>query len=863
MLSIDREYLEKHLSTHSERSNEDRAAIAILETFLRSNGKINTAFSADDKWPNHDGTFEFVENPDVSRRPKQNFFVQIKGTHVYTEQASGGIKYSLKSLAFPAYICSNVSFDPGILFVVLNPDQRGKERVFWKYMSVSFLNAIKFEQSSITIEFTSDDEVLNTDESVTAFCNKINSIVDHHSFINHLDSFSYSRSNIEKIIEACDTVITESIDRFEFLNDSRESVSRRILTKLYDLCTSALILNALDSGATNVNLPLAWEQSLLNIETKYLCVFLKGLDYLGRRIPEDGQSERLMLKYYDFLWQIRKFLHEKFSIEVLSNLEKFPLDTDEVDHKYYELVAKTVEASNSSPGKLRSSRFFIQKKVPFFVGRERYYEVTFQLAGAYASKYNRITAYTKKNISTNYAVQISYTEESIDLWGIDTKIKIITNWQVSIDPTCLNKLGKIIKMPTRISSQYGEYHALMAFLSKTGLNFLELVDLQESTFNKAIDEIFKGKGTSTYKDVLIRLKENFSKTSNVVGHNVIRYLLLELREEVLESVMPSQFNRKLLCDELYLSSRCLPFERNPFVSNLVGNKTHTFGLVKHLIDVAGHEKVDVVRPYLFIEGSTKRTGEIYFEIPSEDVLLEIKKYNESLDDWEREQGYQINDENGFSCIASYEQSTLFILQKLLDLSKKRNKGQREYNSTFLKQGTMDFADDLKKLAIQNVFVNSRLLLIYGAAGTGKTTLINCISNLMTNQRKLFLTKTHTALQNLKRRIENPGTNADFVSIDSFTKRINLPDYDVIFVDECSTIDNRTMQVFLRKMNPDTFVVLAGDVHQIESIEFGNWFFYAKELICTEGANVELLSTWRTKKKSLIGLWHEVRKKIHS
>ena len=32
------------------------------------------------------------------------------------------------------------------------------------------------------------------------------------------------------------------------------------------------------------------------------------------------------------------------------------------------------------------------------------------------------------------------------------------------------------------------------------------------------------------------------------------------------------------------------------------------------------------------------------------------------------------------------------------------------------------------------------------------------------------------------------------------------------------------------------------------------------MIRTEGANVELLSTWRTKKKSLIGLWQEVRRK---
>lgn len=176
-------------------------------------------------------------------------------------------------------------------------------------------------------------------------------------------------------------------------------------------------------------------------------------------------------------------------------------------------------------------------------------------------------------------------------------------------------------------------------------------------------------------------------------------------------------------------------------------------------------------------------------------MAEIQRYNDQLDQWERKQGYQIKLSGGFSCIESYEQTTLFILRKLLDFSSSGSKGQREYNQKFLKESSLDFADDLKKQALRDVFVNSRLLLIYGAAGTGKTTLINYISNLMANQRKLFLTKTHTALQNLKRRIDNPGTNSDFISIDSFTKQVNLPDYDVIFVDECSTIDNRTMGRF--------------------------------------------------------------------
>ena len=857
MIEQAKEKVKKHIRTHSERSVEDRSAISLLGTFLNPGGRINTSFSANDTWPNHDGTFEFVSNPDVSRRPKQNFFVQIKGTSVYTEK-DGIVKYSLKSLAFPAYICDNVSLDPGILFVVLDPDQRGSQRVFWKYMSVDFLNSINFDHDSLTISFSGNEEILNTDESVAAFCEKLEVIIDQHSFVNQLDSQNYTRRNVEGIIAACDTEITESIERLDILNDTRDGVSRRILRRLDDLCSAALLLNAIDDGIDTPTLPLAWERSLLRIETKYLGTFLKGLQYIGKRIPDEGQSERLMLKYYDFLWQIRKSLKEKYGIAILNNLEKFPLHIDQIDQQYYETAAKAVEAVGHTRCELRTLRYYVQKKTPFFIGRERYYEITLQLAGVYASKYNRITAYTKENISTRYSVQIGYVESAMDLWGINSKIKVITDWGVSVDPVCLNKLGKVLKIPTRISSQYGEYKALMSFLTRTGLNFLDLIDFQEVEFSKIIDSIYQNVRTPVYKDILLTLREHYSKDSDKFGRNVVRYLLLNLREETLESVMPTQFTRYMLCDELYIANSCKPFEKNPFISNLAGSKTSVSSQINNLMSVAGSEKIDVVRPYLSIKNATKQTGEIYFEITSDSSVAEIQKYNDQLDRWERSQGYQINLSGGFSCIESYERTTLFILRKLLDFSNNGNKGQKEYNQKFLKETSLDFADDLKKQALRDVFVNSRLLLIYGAAGTGKTTLINYVSNLMANQRKLFLTKTHTALQNLKRRIDNPGTDSDFISIDSFTKKVNLPDYDVIFVDECSTIDNRTMGNFLGKMSPDTFLVLAGDIHQIESIEFGNWFFYAKDIIKSPGANVELLSTWRTQDQALISLWNEVR-----
>jgi len=99
MLKQTKENVERHIATHTERSAEDRSAVGFLKSVFAPGGQINDSFSADDKWPNHDGTFEFVSNPDVSRRPKQNFFVQIKGTHLY-EEKDGVVKYSLKSLGF-------------------------------------------------------------------------------------------------------------------------------------------------------------------------------------------------------------------------------------------------------------------------------------------------------------------------------------------------------------------------------------------------------------------------------------------------------------------------------------------------------------------------------------------------------------------------------------------------------------------------------------------------------------------------------------------------------------------------------------------------------------------------------------------
>ena len=241
---------------------------------------------------------------------------------------------------------------------------------------------------------------------------------------------------------------------------------------MYDLCYATLILNAYRKGYTTVSERLAWEVSQFSVETRYLCNFLKGLKYINHRIPKEGQAERLMLKYYNYLWEIRKTLRRDYSMEVLGNLEKFPTNLDRVDVEYYEMVAEQVEKTDLTPRNVRISRYYIQKMIPFFVNGERYYEVTLQLAGLYSTKFNRVTVYSKKTISTNYSIQIAYTETELELWGIKNKIKILNDWKVAIAPSCLNKVAKMLQMGTKINRSYGEYIRLMEVLTETGMNLI-------------------------------------------------------------------------------------------------------------------------------------------------------------------------------------------------------------------------------------------------------------------------------------------------------------------------------------------------------------------------------------------------------
>ena len=612
MTKITKEQIQRHVKTHTSRSDDDRNAVAVLNVFLRSGGKIAyNNFACNDTYPNIDGSFELVPNPDISRRPKQNFSVQIKGTSIENINKDGIFKYQLQSLAFPAYIADAVTSDPGILFVILNANKRGQERVFWKYMSPKFISSIDFSKDSMVIDFTFDNEILNTDESVDEFVKKLDYIADTHSYMSQMEAKEYDRTDIERlVVNRCEN-ISEAIDTGSLLNYTRDKISRKILTELNDLCRGTILLNAL-RFYESTNLRVAWELALLNIETKFLATFLQGLRYIGLRVPEDGQYERLMLKYYDFLWKIRDYLQKNYDMQVLSNLEKFPLKINKEDEEYNQLLSSAIESVANTYNPINNNRYYVQKKTSFYVGRERYFEITLQLADKYATKYNRVTVYSKKDISTNYSIQVGCAETDINLWDNLSKIRVVTDWRVSIEPASLNKLAKILKCDLRITGKRGEYLSLMQFLTRSGINLLDFVDMGDEKFSLVIEEIYQDTNTSDFKDILNKLHYLFGQKSTTFGNHVIRYAIIQLREDLLEDLIPNDTDDALRSEYVYLSKGCYPFISNPILYNLPNKKTNGKTVSRDVLRAIGSKQISEFLPYIRLKHLIDSTGELYF-----------------------------------------------------------------------------------------------------------------------------------------------------------------------------------------------------------------------------------------------------------
>lgn len=659
-------------------------------------------------------------------------------------------------------------------------------------------------------------------------------------------------NKIDSQILTIDENIQQNIEKFSPIE--RGLLAQNILSQLRNF-VEHISLKAYCQGGdiedTYENIVLAIEY----VKTRGNLRFLSKFHYFLQKIAshytlEQDASERLMLKYYEYLLRVKSYAKKAHDLDVLKNIDQFPLDTDSTLREYRQKIAEKINqpASGRNKGDYRD-RYYIQKVKPFFVKHEIYYEVTFTVANDRTSKFDRIIAFTKCDISPNYSVKLLISYATIEILGKHMPIQIIDGWEVSIRPCELNNFADILGPHSKISSGNVEYRKLMEFLTESSFSLSEIMNFNDDFYNQIKVGLTSGAKAIHFFDILDKCREVVK--DNKPGGNVIRYLLNSLNNKIIKQ----QYRREActLLSNLFLDYGCIPFDQMPFNSSLRNHNPR----ISDLFDCIDYKDRDHEFLARLIKNNTEINGSLYTskkDISNFDNIDQlVTDYNNRL--YYKHGHRKLDTFNDHLYIRGYEADTLDILNKLNKLSSKVVKNYSNSVTSWLASSAYQIDCEDKKNILTNVFENSRVALIYGAAGTGKSTLINHISNFFNDRSKLYLAKTNPAVDNLKRKVDAAGCT--FKTIDRFLSPRNTDiEYDLLVIDECSTVSNTDMVNVLNKAS-FKLLVLVGDVFQIESIIFGNWFDVARDFV-PGTAVFELTKPYRSTNDKLITLWDKVR-----
>lgn len=653
-------------------------------------------------------------------------------------------------------------------------------------------------------------------------------------------------------INNANRAISHNID---MLVDHRGLLSQNVLSQLRNLVEGVVVLfhtKSLETEFIYASIEPGLNYVKSNGKLSFIGKFHKLIQKIASHYTLDGDaSERLMLKYYEYLYRIRSVLKENYGVEILNNLEKFPVDLDPSLLEYYEKIAEKIELSRSMPrGEDARDRYYIHKTRPFFVRGRVYYEVTFYRAVNKTNKFDRIIAFTLIDMTDKYSAMLTLRRESIDVIGQTMPITIIRNWEVSIRPCEFVNFSRLLGLKTSVRTNSNEYQLLMKWLTVGGRNLVELIDMPDNAYSSMKEEAVRD------NERQLQIFPTFDKVRNISklsarGKNVIRYLSVRMHNQTLKMVFNSEESAML--SAMRLSYGCIPFDTMPLCTSLPGHNPKYWDVVEST-DIVDRKHELLGR---HVKNNVESRGILY--TPLKDVedygsISELsEEYNNNL--YRKHVHRKLVVDGKYNHISGYEDETCSIVEKLQEYASLKIDGYTQSVERWLSQSHRVIDDQIKVDVLRKLFSGSTVAVIYGAAGTGKSTMVDHVANYFNDKNKLFLAHTNPAIDNLKRKIT--AQNSEFRTISSQVGRKKIDqEYDILVVDECSTVSNAD---FLKVLLNTRFklLVLVGDTYQIESIQFGNWFEVIRAFIPASSI-FELTTPYRTKNSSLLRFWDAVR-----
>lgn len=675
---------------------------------------------------------------------------------------------------------------------------------------------------------------------------------------------------IDEQILTSNRVICRALEKFE--TSERGEISQDILGHLRHFVEHVMLkiyaeennLGDIEDSQDNTQIVVAYTKN--NNKLRWLAKFHHFLQIsISHRTLSEENSERLMLKFYEYLFKLRDFLHKQYSLDVLLNLESFLSERDDAINDYYKKIALKVDQYKTSVGEgLGMNRFYIKSIKPFFVDKKIYYEVSFIPANDKFSKTSLLIAFTDMEISSYYAVKLAIVDSYIELFSKQMPIRLIVFWEVSIRQCEFKNFSKLFD-GFGFTPNSAELRNISKFLTKSMMTLSEVVLLPQDKYQKVRTYIGAQTADNSFGKILDKCRELINQKKS--GRNVILYLLYHMRNAIIKKQFEKQWaNDRYIgpnnwLSDLYLSNKCLPFDKMPFCSALIDHVPRLWDLFNCFETINEHELLARI-----IKNNTEYDRTLFTPLEKNedkkfkyanfnDVQALVDVYNQNLCGKHRPYRNLVIDKQHIY-MYEYKSDTVQIIKRIKELSLSGIDNYSSSVSSWLDNNPYKIDCEEKKKILATMFSNSRVAVIYGAAGTGKTTLINHVSAFFKLFSKLFLAHTNPAVNNLKRKVLE-SSNSEFMTVSRYmsSSRVNNT-YDILIIDECSTISNRDMRMIIEKSN-FKLLVLVGDIYQIESIEFGNWFdiikyFLPKTAIC------ELKDTYRANNKQLLKLWESVR-----
>lgn len=268
------------------------------------------------------------------------------------------------------------------------------------------------------------------------------------------------------------------------------------------------------------------------------------------------QSEALVLKYIPQLIILKEILSRNFGVNMLKNIEKYPLDLDQSLVSFYRKILFVLCNSKPETAQMTRNLYFIRKRSMKYIDGQIFYEYVFDVSDDKRNKFNTFVCYSFRNIRFDYDLKLLLAKKKITYLNTKMSINIIFDYEYSIRPCAFKNLWHLINNDNVAFERDKEYEILMRIIKKSRKSLLDLVD-DKNSWNATDGDYAE----------FIKFIKNFIN-ENRPGTKLIRFLLLDMRNNVINAQRYEPYGSESLYNDQFDGTRIRlaskSFELMPF-----------------------------------------------------------------------------------------------------------------------------------------------------------------------------------------------------------------------------------------------------------------------------------------------------------